>query len=89
MDPAATVDGPTVPRTRVRGVRVDGSGGGPRTWPKDRVCAARGCGTRLSIYNGGDYCWVHTPVRFPPGPVGPGRRRRVETVRALVEGRAR
>ena len=27
-----------------------------------RVCAADGCGTRLSIYNKWKYCWQHEPV---------------------------
>lgn len=28
---------------------------------RQRVCKRRGCGTRLSIYNPGSFCWAHTP----------------------------
>ena len=31
------------------------------TFEKDRVCAAVGCATRLSIYNPTLYCAVHAP----------------------------
>lgn len=43
-----------------------------RTYPEGRVCAASGCDTRISIYNGSDLCWRHRPVRIPPTR---GRRR--------------
>jgi hypothetical protein len=33
-----------------------------RTYERDRICAAEGCGTKLSIYNKWDYCWQHEPV---------------------------
>lgn len=33
-----------------------------RSYPKDRVCAAEGCKTRLSVYNRWDFCWQHEPV---------------------------
>jgi hypothetical protein len=36
-----------------------------RTYRFGRVCAVDGCHTRLSIYNGSEYCWVHEPVRYP------------------------
>lgn len=36
-----------------------------RTFEEGRVCASEDCGTRLSIYNRSDFCWQHTPVRFP------------------------
>jgi hypothetical protein len=26
------------------------------------VCAADGCGTKLSVYNRWDFCWQHEPV---------------------------
>ena len=35
------------------------------TYPPGRVCAAEGCQTVLSIYNGSEHCWVHQSVRFP------------------------
>jgi hypothetical protein len=30
--------------------------------PPERVCAAEGCSTKLSIYNRWDLCWQHEPV---------------------------
>ena len=33
----------------------------PRTFRRDRVCAAPECTTRLSIYNSGAYCSAHGP----------------------------
>lgn len=36
----------------------------PRS-PAGRVCAARGCGTRLSVYNPEHYCWPHAVGRTP------------------------
>lgn len=33
----------------------------PQTYPAGRVCAQDGCGTRLSIYNGGEWCARHEP----------------------------
>ena len=44
-----------------------------RTYSSDRVCAAEGCVTRLSVYNRASYCWTHTPTRFP---LARGERRR-------------
>jgi hypothetical protein len=35
-----------------------------RVYPQGRVCGAQGCDTLLSIYNGSDFCWVHTAVSF-------------------------
>jgi hypothetical protein len=33
-----------------------------KRYGSDRVCAAPGCTTKLSIYNKWDYCWQHEPV---------------------------
>jgi hypothetical protein len=40
-----------------------------RTYPTGRVCAAEGCDTRISIYNGSKLCWQHEParIRLPRG----------------------
>lgn len=40
-----------------------------RTYPEGRVCAADGCDTRISIYNGSTLCWYHEParIRLPRG----------------------
>jgi hypothetical protein len=42
-----------------------GSGRPSRTFPRGRVCAHDGCGTRLSIYNEGRYCSRHEPQVTP------------------------
>jgi hypothetical protein len=36
-----------------------------RTFPEGRVCSAKGCGTRLSIYNDGAFCFLHEPEITP------------------------
>ena len=46
-----------------RGERVHQLPKANRTYSEGRVCAADGCGTKLSIYNKWDYCWQHEPVR--------------------------
>ena len=33
-----------------------------KTFAKGRVCAAPGCGTKLSMYSKWDHCWQHEPV---------------------------
>lgn len=40
-----------------------------RTYSTGRVCAAEGCDTRISIYNGAKLCWLHEParIRLPHG----------------------
>ena len=35
----------------------------PRTYRRNRVCAAPGCATRLSIYNSTTVCAEHNPYR--------------------------
>jgi hypothetical protein len=35
----------------------------PRTFPPGRTCAATGCPTVLSIYNGGKWCAAHNSIR--------------------------
>jgi len=36
-----------------------------RAFEKDRTCKEPGCGTRLSIYNQGRYCYLHEPMAVP------------------------
>jgi hypothetical protein len=36
-----------------------------RTAAPDRVCAERGCTTKLSVYNPRTTCWQHTDLAFP------------------------
>jgi hypothetical protein len=58
------------PRKDVRSVAQETYRGGsvrtlPRpnkTFAKGRVCAAPGCGTKLSMYSKWDHCWQHEPV---------------------------
>jgi hypothetical protein len=45
-----------------RGARVRELPRANRTYSGDRVCAAEGCNTKLSIYNKWDFCWQHEPV---------------------------
>lgn len=45
-----------------RGARVRDLPKANRTYPSGRVCAAAGCGTKLSVYNRWDFCWQHEPV---------------------------
>jgi hypothetical protein len=33
-----------------------------RRFAAGRVCAAPGCGTKLSMYNKWTYCWQHEPL---------------------------
>ena len=45
-----------------RGARVRELPRANRTYSGDRVCAAEGCSTKLSIYNKWIFCWQHEPV---------------------------
>jgi hypothetical protein len=42
-----------------------GTGRPSRTFPRGRVCAEEGCGTRLSIYNDSCFCSRHAPRAAP------------------------
>lgn len=33
-----------------------------RIYSRGRICVAKGCDTKLSIYNGWQYCWQHEAV---------------------------
>jgi hypothetical protein len=46
----------------IRGARVRDLPRANRTYPTGRVCAADGCGTKLSVYNRWTFCWQHEPV---------------------------
>jgi hypothetical protein len=58
-----------------RGAHVSDLPRANRTYPSDRVCAAEGCTTKLSIYNRSELCWQHEPVRTY---VSRGKRKRKE-----------
>lgn len=60
-----------VPAPRLAVGVVDGSPL-PR-FPDHRVCARTDCSTRLSVYNAGERCWLHTDAE----PLLPLRRHQV------------
>lgn len=51
-----------VAEERYRGASVRSLPRPNRQYAGDRVCAERGCGTKLSRYNKWLYCWQHEPV---------------------------
>ena len=36
-----------------------------RAFKKNRTCQEPACGTRLSIYNQGKFCYLHEPMAVP------------------------
>ena len=54
----------------MRGAQVRALPRPNRVWGVGRVCAERGCITRLSIYNRSTFCWAHEPA----GVMSRGRR---------------
>ena len=50
---------------RLQGDRLRGGIRPSRKFGEDRVCAQKGCETRLSQYNRREFCYAHAPVRFP------------------------
>lgn len=40
-------------------------GPAPERFAAERTCKVAGCRTRLSVYNGRDTCFLHTPARYP------------------------
>lgn len=49
----------------IGGTGFAGHGRRSRTFGEGRVCGETGCGTQLSIYNDGDYCFRHEPELAP------------------------
>ena len=45
-----------------RGARVSELARPNKQYSGNRVCAAEGCETRLSVYNKWQFCWQHEPV---------------------------
>jgi hypothetical protein len=45
-----------------RGARIQDLARPNKQYTRGRVCAAEGCGTRLSVYNKWQFCWQHEPV---------------------------
>ena len=51
--------------TAVGGSPISGHERPSRAFAKNRVCKEPDCGTRLSIYNNGKYCYQHEPMAVP------------------------
>jgi len=49
----------------IGGTFFTGQGRPSRTFPRNRVCGADECETRLSIYNESDFCYLHSPQVAP------------------------
>lgn len=49
----------------LRGNHVKGKPRAPKATDEVRVCAQKGCSTRLSRYNRRDHCFAHAPTKFP------------------------
>jgi hypothetical protein len=49
----------------VRGAAIKGVTRPSKRFQPGRVCARKGCDTKLSQYNKAEFCHVHAPIRFP------------------------
>jgi len=49
----------------IGGMWFTGHGRPSRTFPGGRVCGEEGCETNLSIYNDGQFCYLHEPEMTP------------------------
>lgn len=49
----------------LKGNKVTGKLRAPRAHDGERLCAHRGCPTKLSRYNSREFCYAHAPTRFP------------------------
>lgn len=49
----------------LRGRRLDGGARAPKTYATERLCAEKGCDTKLSRYNRREWCFAHAPTRYP------------------------
>ena len=49
----------------VVGQPITGNDRPSKAFGKDRVCREPNCGTRLSIYNNGKFCYQHEPMAVP------------------------
>ncbi len=54
-----------MPDGAIAAMPINGPDRPSRSFAKDRTCREPGCGTRLSIYNDGDYCYLHEPMAVP------------------------
>ncbi len=51
--------------TSVGGFPINGNDRPSRSFSKNRTCGEPGCGTKLSMYNQGKYCYLHEPMSVP------------------------
>lgn len=51
--------------TSIGGSWFNGTGRPSRKFAEGRVCGEPGCETKLSIYNEGDFCYLHEPESVP------------------------
>ena len=49
----------------LRGRRLDGGARAPKTYSTERLCADKGCETKLSRYNRREWCFAHAPTKYP------------------------
>ena len=49
----------------IGGSLFNGHGRPSRSFARDRICGHDECETQLSIYNEGDYCYLHEPQAAP------------------------
>lgn len=49
----------------IRGSRPQALPRASQQQPEGRICAAPGCGTRLSKYNRREKCWAHAEMKVP------------------------
>jgi hypothetical protein len=49
----------------VSGTSISGADRPSRAFAKNRECGEPGCGTKLSMYNNGKYCYLHEPMAVP------------------------
>jgi hypothetical protein len=49
----------------IQGTPFAGDGRPSRSFGKGRVCKEPSCGTRLSMYNRGKFCYLHEPMAVP------------------------
>ena len=49
----------------MKGNRVTGQTRAPKADAAERMCARKGCETKLSRYNRREHCYAHAPTRFP------------------------
>lgn len=49
----------------VKGAAIKGVTRPSRRFEPGRLCAKKGCVTKLSQYNKAEFCHAHAPIRFP------------------------